>query len=408
MGDTFCPYMWIQQCITTTGGVQPCCNSYVDDPLWRKLEYKEGIKAKRYEDERIRMRKGRWPLVCKVCKDYEQLGSQSPRHHALNDWPDITPTSTPHVKFLDIKYTNTCNLACRMCKPTDSSMIEDAFRNKNIDEIPHYLTSIGGVNNDRTVLDLCSPEEKVEYTKKCIKEGLVLLKVTGGEPLACKYFMSIINWAIENDFAKNLSLKFTTNATKYNKSFIDKTKHFKHIQITISCDGTENIYNYIRNKGDWNQLYKNLQLISKFKKAYPNKTWVQLSTVLQYYNMLNISSLANLCAELDFAFHVDIFLRPKDSELQVKWASEKLLNILKSDCENILKKSKDTNTQEQMEKIIKYIDSNSNWVGFKKTKRNKFSQLKQSTARMDTVYNTNFKDYLMQEQIQHLQSRKGF
>ena len=124
--------------------------------------------------------------------------------------------------------------------------------------------------------------------------------------------------------------------------------------------------------------------------------------------MLNISSLANLCAELDFAFHVDIFLRPKDSELQVKWASEKLLNILKSDCENILKKSKDTNTQEQMEKIIKYIDSNSNWVGFKKTKRNKFSQLKQSTARMDTVYNTNFKDYLMQEQIQHLQSRKGF
>ena len=61
-----------------------------------------------------------------------------------------------------------------------------------------------------------------------------------------------------------------------------------------------------------------------------------------------------------------------------------------------------------MEKIIKYIDSNANWVGFKKTKRNKFAQLKQSTNRMDTVYNTNFKDYLMQEQIQHLQSRKGF
>tara|TARA_B100000287_G_C20027667_1_gene541196 strand:- start:137 stop:511 length:375 start_codon:yes stop_codon:yes gene_type:complete len=124
--------------------------------------------------------------------------------------------------------------------------------------------------------------------------------------------------------------------------------------------------------------------------------------------MLNIPSLADLCTKLDFAFHVDIFLRPKDSELQVKWASEKLLNMLKADCEYVLKTSKDTNTKEQMEKIIKYIDSNANWVGFKKTKRNKFAQLKQSTNRMDTVYNTDFKDYLMQEQIQHLQSRKGF
>ena len=34
--------MWIQQCVTTTGGVQPCCNSYVDDPLWKDLDFTKG------------------------------------------------------------------------------------------------------------------------------------------------------------------------------------------------------------------------------------------------------------------------------------------------------------------------------------------------------------------------------
>ena len=43
------------------------------------------------------------------------------------------------------------------------------------------------------------PDKKVAYVKKVIADGLQVLKVTGGELFACKYFMSIVDWAIEND-----------------------------------------------------------------------------------------------------------------------------------------------------------------------------------------------------------------
>ena len=60
-----------------------------------------------------------WSSVCpkkkkkKKCKIVEQNGGKSPRQMALERFGF---PKTKHLTYLDISFTNTCNLACRMCK----------------------------------------------------------------------------------------------------------------------------------------------------------------------------------------------------------------------------------------------------------------------------------------------------
>ena len=104
-----------------------------------------------------------------------------------------------------------------------------------------------------------------------VKNGLIYYKVTGGEPMACKYFMECIDWIIENDYAKNMVLFFTTNGIKFNKKLMNKFIKFKQINFTVSIDGTEKIYDYIRYHGSWDKIQKSMDLVQSYKDRYPEK-----------------------------------------------------------------------------------------------------------------------------------------
>ena len=99
---------------------------------------------------------------------------------------------TKGIKYLDIAFSNKCNLACRMCKPSDSSLLNDLYEGET--HLPEWVDTDWPASQQK-------PDKKVIYVKKLITEGLELLKVTGGEPFACKYFMSVIEWAIKKDYA---------------------------------------------------------------------------------------------------------------------------------------------------------------------------------------------------------------
>ena len=93
-----------------------------------------------------------------------------------------------------------------MCKPSDSSLLAELYEGET--HLPEWVDAEWPPASEQ------QPDKKVTYVKKLITEGLELLKVTGGEPFACKYFMSVIEWAIEKDYAKNLEINLTTNGTK--------------------------------------------------------------------------------------------------------------------------------------------------------------------------------------------------
>lgn len=136
MPDTYCPLPFIHQLVNTNGTVRPCCMARIDDKgelgEWNKLDYKEGIVTTKHLQTRSLMKQGKWPKCCTICKDQESQGVQSFRQTSLEQFGHIDRHKL-NVQYLDIKFTNTCNLACRMCKPSDSSQLEELYTHQKIE-----------------------------------------------------------------------------------------------------------------------------------------------------------------------------------------------------------------------------------------------------------------------------------
>jgi len=213
-------------------------------------------------DDAIKIRQqfmdGEWPDSCKICMNAENSNVKSYRQRwehnlfkagACYDDLDVEKgNSTGHAFFTDLRPDNFCNLSCSMCNPGASSKIEQMVKDLDI--------SVWG-----------DPERKQEFTaintlKTAITKHTKRLKLNGGEPTINNKIKSLYQYSIDNDFAKNIELQFTTNFTNYNKTF-QMLDNFKSVIVTASLDGTRDTYNYIRTPAKWNTTKKN---IIKFKE----------------------------------------------------------------------------------------------------------------------------------------------
>ena len=391
-----CVHPWIHQVVTTDDKTMPCCMAHFNhDRIWKHEDYKLGLYNPARVKMREQMRKGEWPDICKICKDAEDANLVSYRMIQHQKFPlvnniDYNQENGLTLKYLDIKYTNKCNLACRMCKPTDSSLLAEEFLYSK--EWPKFMGNQSDSVKHYELIDWNKQaRDKVEYTKQLVKNGLIYYKVTGGEPMACKYFMECIDWIIENDYAKNMVLFFTTNGIKFNKKLMNKFIKFKQINFTVSIDGTEKIYDYIRYHGSWDKIQKSMDLVQSYKDRYPEKfTAITASCILQFYNLFNIAELADWISQYDIMFTVDSSIKPDDNELNVEFLPPYLLEL-----------AKEQNLPGLLMDIYK-IERFINVLNSKKYNKEKNLQLLETVLLYDKKRNQNYRDFLHPEQIKFL------
>ena len=119
-----------------------CCHVFDEPDPWPRLDFTKGIYTQAHKDVRRQLLSEVWPSVCSKCKIVEQNGGKSPRQMALERFGF---PKTKHLTYLDISFTNTCNLACRMCKPSDSSLLEELYKDK--EKLSHLIESNGRPEN---------------------------------------------------------------------------------------------------------------------------------------------------------------------------------------------------------------------------------------------------------------------
>lgn len=341
-----CPYPWMHHVITTTNTVLPCCHSNSsDDTSWALNDFTTGLNTQQFDKARTQLSNGEWPNICNTCKKREDDNIRSPRHYAIEKYKNFTYESVS-LKFLEVQFTNTCNLMCRMCFPGNSSLIEKFYLNN---ERPLYMDSYNTVDHQAN--------KKVKYVKEAIKNGLEVLKVTGGEPFACKYFVEIMNWCIKNGYEKNLSLSMVTNGTKFTKSTVNKMSKFKRLNIVVSIDGTDNVYEYIRHGAVWKTLCKNMDNILELKKQSNIDIYLSVNCTLQTYNLHNIVDLARVVNEWGIDFYVNTNLFPKDSELSIKWLPDSIVQPVAEEINSL----KDTDVKFNSTDVLNYILNNRNF-----------------------------------------------
>ena len=135
--DTFCILPWTHVSITASGDIRLCCEA--DNILARAMPfnqqtgnpykiYKDNIAdvwhSEYYRQVRGKMLNGEQPSPCSTCYLSEKNNLYSMRLVSNTQYMfDIEQSVTPpmHIKYLDLRLGNLCNLKCRMCWPGASS-----------------------------------------------------------------------------------------------------------------------------------------------------------------------------------------------------------------------------------------------------------------------------------------------
>lgn len=146
-------------------------------------------------------------------------------------------------KLLHITGGKLCNLACRMCGPDLSSMI-DAENRPWVQSTYSNYNWIDDPNQSKKIIEFIN------------SENITNIQLQGGEPQIMKGFVSILA-GIETVKKSAIDLQVTTNASVFNEKFWQQAVKFNRVTAGISVDAVGSRYEIIRYHGKWNTVQKN-------------------------------------------------------------------------------------------------------------------------------------------------------
>jgi organic radical activating enzyme len=186
---------------------------------------------------------------------------------------------------LELRISNLCNLKCRMCSPKFSTRTTKDWK-EVIPIIEKSMTDkLLSKTNFKEYLE--NPLRRLEFVEiiamlETTKGSLKRLVFTGGEPFMEPYLLDTIKFI--SDYAKDIELIFVSNGTKFEKleDFDYYFRKFKKVTIKLSCDGTKNHYNYIRQNSNWEHFSQEALYLKNFKVE------IGFNIVVQIYNYQNV------------------------------------------------------------------------------------------------------------------------
>ena len=222
-----------------------------------------------------------WHPGCKSCEVDEQEGFKSIR----NKFNQSLSGKENSIEYIEIFFSNQCNLACKMCSPLNSSKLKSL-----IELNPHLQKWYGDLEIKSNNYNLESIFKDVDLTK------LKTVNFIGGEPFISSDLDDFLDFLETKDLTKNLTCSIYTNSTFFPVKFLDKLKKFKAVIILISVDGINDLANYIRTGFEWETIHKTIDAWLDFKKDNSN-IYLKLTHTLQAYNIHQFDSIVEFCKQ---------------------------------------------------------------------------------------------------------------
>ncbi len=223
---------------------------------------------------------GKKPDRCNSCWIKEKQGLKSIRNHFVKVFTYENAIAAQSTKHLELRESNLCNFACRMCNPTDSVKLE-----REIEQYPE-LSSFYRPNTNKDM----SEENWQEILDVSLE--LKSLYLTGGEPMLMKRYYDLLDHLIANKRNENIDLRIYTNCSVYNPVFIDKLSKFKNVTLKMSIDAVGKTAEYQRYGTEWKTVRSN---IFKFLEL---PITASIHSTITAYSILDVSSLADFFIEM--------------------------------------------------------------------------------------------------------------
>jgi len=307
----YCVYPFRHISINVLGYFQACCvdtegfQTRVQDvediyEWWETNQESKNLRQDFLTDQK--------PSRCRNCWQQEAQGLPSMRTKNLEHLSK--KLTSPQLFDVEITGGRLCNLACKMCGPTPSTLIAKESRPwNNSNNHPKFKDSYNwlddSVQQEKVVELLSRPECRVLY-------------FTGGEPQIMPCYQELLNkWSTVDDLSKK-KIHFNTNSTVFNQDFWSQVAKFGDKIVDLSIDGVGDAYDYLRLGGSWSKTQQaalqTANYISSIDQTSIN--WLSLVSVFQLGNidqalpLQQFYELLNVDRHIDAKYFTDFILLP--------------------------------------------------------------------------------------------------
>ena len=324
MSKTFCPLPWIHLATRPNGDVRVCCTANAsgagkEDDKTAGLVKQDGIamnlrdhtieqvwNSAHMKRTRLQMLNDEIPESCRKCFYEESKGIVSKRQWETEVWQkrldidsivaqtDSDGNLPVNIPYFDLRLGNVCNLKCVMCSPHDSSswikewkLLYPKYTNKALKRDQSW-----DENFDYTWYKKGSFIDSMKDQAQHIKE----LYFAGGEPLMIPEHYNILQFMVDEGYAKDCCLRYNSNGTELNEKLFVLWAAFKEVTFNFSIDAYNDKNDYIRYPSQWNTIEKNLQILD----SCGTNIRINIASAVQLLNVPYIDELAEWKSSQNF------------------------------------------------------------------------------------------------------------
>ena len=270
--------------------MSPCCAAKSGDfgNIRDYATVEDIVNTNAMKSVRAEMLAGQQPAACASCYREESLGLTSFRQNKNSDIQGIdiddlvTKTAQDgtisdfKMQYWDSRFSNVCNLKCRMCGPEYSHTWAEETKIK-----PYVIRA----NGDATWEELIARYGDLSELRE--------VYFAGGEAL-----FQAEHWQMLDHLSKlgkrDIRITYTTNLTKLgygNYRIENYLKDFSNVLFIVSLDGTGKLLEYIRSGSKWEDIVENIAFVQTFPGVK-----LKFNIVVTAYNIMQLSDI------IDFAY----------------------------------------------------------------------------------------------------------
>lgn len=246
----FCIMPWVHLHVTQQGTATPCCQAPWDAPNAFGHIDRQSIaeiwNGKPIQAFRQKMRQDQADSRCARCYEKEASGLHSFRQLTNADYLHqlhrVGVANPPMPVYLDIRFSNLCNLKCRICGPWSSSQWHaDAV-------------ALGMLPEGSSALTFAAQDEDALFAQlEPLLPEMEEVYFAGGEPLFMEQHYRLLDRLLAAGNTR-VRLKYNTNFSRLEiKGWkaIDYWRRFEDVTVSASLDGSEARGAYLRKNLDW-------------------------------------------------------------------------------------------------------------------------------------------------------------
>ena len=292
-GKHFCILPWVHFHAWPDKRVMPCCVADSNMPV-AQIEGDQSIiemmNSEGFKEIRRKMLNDEAVEACTRCYDLELMGTwtmrQSHNRRRGLEYRDYIAENTQEdgalsefeMKYMDIRFSNLCNMKCRSCGPDCSSQWAQEFVDKRGKEMfEQYFP------NRKVVINNNDDQQFMVKLKPYLNDVKEVYFAGGEIIITPEHYECLDHWleSGNTDIELNYTTNFSTLHGYKDKNLLEYWKKFKNIQVWASLDAHGDLAECIRRGTDWEKTVAN---IKKLKEELPHVQF-QITPTISIWNI---------------------------------------------------------------------------------------------------------------------------